>query len=158
MVSEPQEEWQQGIELAELFRSGKGRTGETASRSSAAGWPRKLALDGGEVTTGSVSLLTGKVISRVISQPRLGLTMVIGESITRFIHTKCMCKLHTSILLYIGLFALIIPLRLGWQVILIVGQGGRRSKAAQSQKKRSSFSVATPAIVFPTRAALWLCG
>ena len=59
-MSEPQEEWRQGIELAELFRNGKGRTGETASRSSAAGWPRRLVLDGGEVTTGLVSLLAGK--------------------------------------------------------------------------------------------------
>ena len=49
MVSEPQEELRQGREFAELFRNGKGRTGELASRSLATGSPREPALDGDQV-------------------------------------------------------------------------------------------------------------
>ena len=66
MVSEPQEESQQGKEFAELFRKGKGRKGEIISRSLTAGSPLKPALGGDQVHNRIDKVLTARVVK---SQP-----------------------------------------------------------------------------------------
>ncbi len=82
MVSEPQEELQQGREFAELFRNGKGRRGELASRSLAAGSPREPALDGDQVHSridGAVDCEGGDIPTTVRAAIGRTSDSVIGE-------------------------------------------------------------------------------